>query len=466
MYLSPSKKRAVPHGYNTEGQRNMTVVDLARCLALAAVFGAGMAGCGGGGGGGGGGGAGVAVTSPPAAVPAGPSTGSGNGQGDTPVLDPNFTTIDLSISKITPASLQQTFYEGANLDPLLFVGTATGDLNLLNGKTLYIVIEDGDQLFEANAQATVHTSGGVTGVAVGPSFRKTIKPGSYAGSLNIYACLDARCSVRFKDAPFKLPYDVKIKAASSFADTGSSAIDVRVPFSTTPRTVSLPLTPAEGTPASNLSLSAGSIVDFVPELSLAKAVVTHGANGQATLDVTIPPLTNGGRYKLGWELITPNINPPRKVLTVNLNVDPDPALPYAFGVRDLLSVVTPVTDFQTTKQISQPATPWPAELLVSTGSGTLTLENYSFVDALGNPAANPPNFTYSMLRVFNSRTDDIYPSSRLGWGWTTSVYFDACNTNLTACIAPGVYHVRLHYRHQVDGGSQPVHFPVKLTVLP
>jgi len=273
------------------------IARVACALALGLLLGA----CGGGGGGGGGGLAGF------------PVGGSASGNGTTPnnpgspLVDPNFTTVNLSVESVVdvlsdagkPASISGTYFEGAKMADVGLLGTAVGDLSVLAGKTLYVIVEDPAGLFQASVQATPTTSPkpGLFVMLLGKTLQT---PGTYTGNLRVYVCLDARCSVRLGNVPYNIPYNVvvkrgmkieigdafKYKRGASYPGLDSSPdaniVAVASRFGQRPPVATMRVTLPEGHPFSALSVRPGDPLGFRPEVQ-----ITDNKDGTATVSMNV-----------------------------------------------------------------------------------------------------------------------------------------------------------------------------------
>lgn len=260
-------------------------------VAGSAMLALGLAACGGGGGGGG-------------DSKSADSSGGSGGAG--------YTTVAASIAGVTPSTIKSDYYEGAQpTSYTTFNGSAKGDLSVLNGKTLYVILEDPDGLFAPNPSAFVSGSS-LTLNAV----NQVKKPGTYKGSLNIYACLDAGCTVRLGNVPYPIPYDVRVRSNLAFDANASTTIAATAAYSASGQTVSLKIRPPEGRPVSDLQfLYSNSYLGF-------QASITDNGDGSGMLNVQVPAAKVRNHYALSYLIeAAPGIPPvPPKTLNVNLDI--------------------------------------------------------------------------------------------------------------------------------------------------
>lgn len=450
-------------------------------IAAMAVMAFALSACGGGGGGGGGGFSvgpdGVPVANTQTSAGAG-STGGGTGTGgassvgdgssqntntgpgSTVVLDPNFTTIDVSIALVFPQTFKFEMLEGARTTPQDFLGGAQGNLSLLNGKSVYIYIEDPDHIFLGVSRAELIDN---TLMRTKMAVNEQLARGRYSGQFNVYACLDVRCAVRFKNTPYSVPYDVKVNSSPRFVANDSKSIDIRTTFSLQEKKISVPIKPAEGKYYFQVN---SPLVMVRPKLEFSSAVITRRElGGEATFDITLPPMLNGGQYKLVWDAFQPS-SKTEGIMTINLTVDPDPAIPFAIWKRTF-NYIEPATSINISASVSQQTIYAAETLILAAGEGNFVYEGHVFLNLQGNPIPAPVAEPWYKLNVFHSEEKMKHD---FGWGWSTTVALNACNVggdpNARTCFAPGEYPIQLRFRYELNGNSQPVYFPVKVIITP
>lgn len=138
-------------------------------------------------------------------------------------------------------------------------GSVAGDVNSLNGKTVYVVIEDPASLFESSAQLLFQKSSSGWNYALALRGKALRTPGQLSGNLTIHACLDAQCAVHLNGTPVAVPFNVKVLPGLVLSTT---RIDVSVPFGTVPpeQRVDVAL------PANSAGWVAGVTTPYVPEV--------------------------------------------------------------------------------------------------------------------------------------------------------------------------------------------------------
>ncbi|MDN8617137.1 hypothetical protein [Variovorax ginsengisoli] len=388
------------------------------------------------------------------------------------VLDSAFSTVNLRITKAYPAKIEQTFYEGerqlqyspSSFSPWL---DFEGDMSLIIGPPsipkLYLALEDpAGRLFRNEVVEALW--GGSTMPPRGTmtsNLKKNatlIEPptGRYTGEILLYACMDARCSVRFENAPIKVPYDVIVKPNTRFVETGTSQIAVSIPFSRASSQFSVQVIIRGDSVAWPPDPLKYELTDprVLPDAKAVMGPVPNNNLGVGQLDVTVPGMTPGGTYKLAYQI-------GGRIMTINLAVVANPAEAYAFEPTSMI--------------VEAPANPGAAgasysevkRLKVSYGEGTMTYAGVDFLDANGTPTAPPINFRPSGAQsTFNVSAGSS--GAILGSELPFSVL--ACNFPTVGagavCIPFGTYPVRMRFNHAVNGVVKEVYYPITLIVRP
>lgn len=129
---------------------------------------------------------------------------------------------------------------GSTLPAQSVGGTASGDANSLNGRTVYVVVEDPAELF-APAGHTVRVDGATGNFTVTLQGRVINFTGRRAGTFQVRACLDAQCTTQLTGSPLVYPYEVVsaepltvssnvIRLTRRFGQTGSVNASVLTRF--------------------------------------------------------------------------------------------------------------------------------------------------------------------------------------------------------------------------------------------
>lgn len=130
--------------------------------------------------------------------------GGGGGGGGTPDASTAVTVTLLSPTQPYTATVPSR----RSTPDLTLVGQASGDLSTLNGRTLWVIVEDAAGLFDPQAFTSVDAR---TGTATIRLFGKQLTvAGHFTGTLRVLVCLDATCQSQLKGSPLTLPYDVTV----------------------------------------------------------------------------------------------------------------------------------------------------------------------------------------------------------------------------------------------------------------
>jgi len=448
------------------------IARVACALALGLLLGA----CGGGGGGGGGGGL--------AGLPIG---GGASGNGATPnnpgspLVDPNFTTVNLSVENVVdvltdagkPASISGTYFEGAKMADVGLLGTAVGDLSVLNGKTLYVIVEDPAGLFQANVQATPTTSPkpGLLVVLLGKTLQT---PGTYTGNLRVYVCLDARCSVRLGNVPYNIPYNVvvkrgmKIEIGEAFKnkrgggfpglDTSPDAniVAVESRFGQRPPVATMKVTLPEGHPFSALSISPFDPFGFRPELQ-----ISDNKDGTATVSMSVSDFVLRQGFHLSRLDVTSIAGDPPARQLVRKTVQ------FLYLVDMDASVSDPVVFVPQTLDLTASASAADIRTAFVRYTGARELSFSSNVEWLLTPqqqsAFPPENVLFVEPSGFINAGSDGQQLSFRGCVDVGSISGDIRRV----CLQPDTYAFRIGYRYvRQDGAEFTGFYQGKLVVTP
>ena len=169
--------------------------------ALAAL----CAGCGGGGGGG------DATGSPDAPSQPASTTAPANNRPIIVARD----VLPVAVSSLTSSFTRALYPEMPDLTLTL---RATGDVSVLNGKAIYVVVETGDaDLFQANPAVSISDQPpGATVTLKGAVNTWTL--GRHTGELRVYVCTTPDCTVQFGNSPLRVPYDITVRKGMSVSD--------------------------------------------------------------------------------------------------------------------------------------------------------------------------------------------------------------------------------------------------------
>lgn len=369
-----------------------------------------MAACGGGGGDGDGG--------------AGPSV-----QGPT-----TFGGVSVSLSSAPP--VQATLFEGTSMQSVSLEVGASGDIDSLNGKTIFVIVEDPASLFEGLPFVSLREA--PPGAFLRLGGRKLDVPGHFQGDLKIHACLDAGCSSELAGSPMAVPFDVTVLPGLTL---DRQAISVTVPFGQIPpvQTVSA------GLPSSLISWGARDTSPFEPRLPGASMRVSNGDDGGSVGTVSLElGLARPGTYALS-ALVFTNATAANgiplhfeKTVTVTYTVTPDPTLDFAFA---------PVAGNITRVQGDRLAGFSFRQMVTNEG---VTDTGLPEVEYLSHPPAA-----------------DGHPQVERWWSELGLATFTCFNTiNSSNCLPAGTYTARVRFTLRKNGIEQDVFWPITLQIVP
>lgn len=333
----------------------------------------------------------------------------------------------LSVRLDSPASIVAEVRQDGSMPAVSLVGSLIGDPTALNGKTLYIVVEDPAQLFEANPFITYRSS---TSIAINLTGRVLDVPGLRQGQVRVFACLDAGCATQLSGSPMAVPYRVDVLPGLTIASPGLS-INTTFGNPEVQRTVTL------GLPRDTLSFAAVAETSGV----LVSSAVVNGTSGDVAL--RIPPAAPGRHVEsVRVVAVTADLAglPGRtyeKIIAIDHVVADDPAVNVVFS---------------------------PAE----------TVSNRALGDILGKEeryiAVLRPGATLDLLGVeYLSAPPAAAGHVQVNAWWlmaaqTTSTCFNTVSSS--DCLPVGTYTARDRYRLTVDGVVSEVTHPVTLNIAP
>lgn len=155
-------------------------------------------------------------------------SGCGGGGGDSTVSTVSTVVISAptSMPVIASSKLVDEYY-----DDIDFSGMISGNLDSLNGKTVFVLVEDPANLFQSEGYLIIQrlASGSIYTLRLKGKQLKVA--GHFTGNVRVRACLDAACTQPIAGTPLLLPYNVKVEAGLTVS---RNEINVTVPFGTVP----------------------------------------------------------------------------------------------------------------------------------------------------------------------------------------------------------------------------------------
>jgi hypothetical protein len=357
----------------------------------------------------------------------------------------NYSTVNLSVATSFPTTLQADLYEGTALQDVYLAGTATGDLSVLNGRVLHVVVVDPDGLFQDNPEAWINTTP-TPGVFVWLHGRPLSTPGSYRGTLKVYACLDSACTVRLGNTPIRIPYEVRVRKGLSIE---TSKVTLNAVFGVPAATAKIHVTPSEGR-------SIDEIVIYGSGENIVAAFSPVEPDGSAILNVdglVSKPGTYTRRITLGTRGLFPHPIDLAKAIDITYTVAPDPNRSYAFDPPSL-----DVT-FKAGDTRSQSRTSY-AYLM----QGEMSFEAVEFLATPAQLAVVPANLQghWVSVRTWGQYNAYLQPDGRL----TNDVSWMTCDPVTRQCMPPDTYPYRLRLKYVLNGTTTTVYQYGQVQITP
>jgi hypothetical protein len=141
------------------------------------------------------------------------------------------TTAPVTVGAPQPAAITATVWPGENMANLQLTGSLLGDVEGLQGKSVYVVVEDPAALFEPNALLSVAKFTTGWQYTLDLTGKTLSNEGRLTGVLKVRACLDADCNAPLDGTPLQIPYDVTVATGLRVSPT---RLEVTLPFGTVP----------------------------------------------------------------------------------------------------------------------------------------------------------------------------------------------------------------------------------------
>lgn len=358
-----------------------------------------------------------------------------------PAAPPVNYVSGLSIRLNQPASVDKTVYEGQQVPGVLVSGTLSGDVNLLSGKVLVLLVVMPDPLFEEKPAIALNATGqSATLVMTGKVAPDG--PKVYKGDITVKACLDVACQSEIRVDNPQIPYSITVKAGVTLAQ---KSVDFVAPFGTFPA----PVTVAVGLPSEQVSWSVAPVIGDTDGFKVEKA--TDGSpNIVVSLDSLAP---SGTSYKGSFaaKATTQDGQQLSRVFDVTLQTTPSNA-PYVFSRPEARFVV---------KQGE------PNLARVDTGvffPGN-TSDKMSYVGiTLSAPAgADTSMFPSGWLYFYSANEAGTPKRPTKSDSWSLQV--QGCYGG--QCLVPGRYTATVRFRYAPDGGAvYDINYPVVMDIVP
>lgn len=341
--------------------------------------------------------------------------GGGGGGGNDGV---RFSALEASTTRIEVA-------EGATAPDVVLSAQVSGNVALLDGKTLFVVIDDPIGLFTPTPVIGYDAVSGRASIAL--AGRPQTVAGSRSGRLGVRVCLDAGCQTALTPAGYGIDLAVTVRAGLR---TSPRQVVVREPFGTLPDPSLVRVIVPEGRAASEFDAGMVAGVDNRLVFDLTRQL-TPGAEGLRVA----PRLLPVGRYERRLE-----------VSALSADLGPGGVHAYLDEVALVLEVEPSTVDFAVL----------PSSLVFGFDHGTQGIQPFTvgavaqdgrfeldpvIYDTLGDP----PDAATSPLR------GNWLSTAGEAWG------VEVCRG--AACLPPGTYRATLRFVRYSSAG-----FPTGLTV--
>lgn len=202
--------------------------------------------------------------------------GGGGGGGESV----QFSALGASTTRFDVA-------EGATVPDVVLSAQVSGNVAVLDGKTLYVLIDDPIGLFTPTP--SIGYDAGTQRASIVLAGRPQTVAGQRGGRLGVRVCLDAGCQTQLTPAGYGIDLAITVRAGLR---TSPQQITVRVPFGTLPDPSLVRIVVPEGRSASEFDAGIVAGPDNSPVFDLTRQL-TPGAEGV----LVAPRLLPVGRYE-------------------------------------------------------------------------------------------------------------------------------------------------------------------------
>jgi len=349
----------------------------------------------------------------------------------------------VTVGPASPAAVQVHTLQGQAMPNQQVSGSVSGNVHSLQGRTIYVVVEDPASLFESSAQAVVENTAAGYRYTLYLQGRTLAQAGHFTGQLRLHACLDAQCSQHLAGTPFAVPFDVNVEAGLTL---DRKHVEVSVPFGTVPadEPINVSLSGySSGWVANNNTPYNPSVPTRVEVRPQAGALLPPG---QMTLHFAP---AKPGTYNETVRVNTVATLPDRREISfeetveITYTVTPNPALDHVFSPQQLALTIA----------YGDPLIHESGYELVTNTGVTATWQG---IDFLTHPSG------VAMTGPFD-RWWSEYPYKA---AYACTVSFGSGGVRVNDCMPPGEYSAQVRYQLDGPGGSRVVAMPIKLTVTP
>ena len=353
-------------------------------------------------------------------------------------------TTGVTIALVSPSIIKAQVVETLPMYGATITGRVSGDLQSLDGKTIYVQVEDPAGLYQPDASITAF-SADTYGLRL--QGRPVSPAGHLTGVLEINVSLDAAGAQPLGGSPLEIPYDVTVVPGIV---PESDAITVEAAFGTAPVIRDIQVTTLDGAPL-DAELVNGGTASWAPKVSVPDGStirVAFPAAPPGTYTYTLNalstyPLASGWDYQLTKPIaltyvVTPNAVPDHLFSPAEVTVTMSQYSGSVLVMRPVLLLnegVTQTSPHPAVEYLTHPAT------------------------ADGNPAAQD---------WLNSWSQTLHPSGAYSW-WSIWQEFSTTSVDWYgnfSRLPPGSYTARVGFTLSKADVEQVVYLPVTLEVTP
>jgi hypothetical protein len=360
---------------------------------------------------------------------------------------------NVTVTVTSPVRVDASVYQGASAPSFVIAGRFSGDVAALNGQILYLfaVVTHG---FLFDGTPAVHLdSDGLGGNLQLFGGTPLAEVATYSGTIQLHACLDAKCQQELRVVNGEIPYAIQVKRGLSFATT-------QPVLSTTFGTAPAPVTVAVNLPDDVVTWRVNP-----PGYGMAGKVMAEKAlDGSAAVVVSARELMLPGSVTQGISVSaeTASGTTLTKSLTVTYSTSAS-IVPFAFQ-RPSVELSVPKDSQYLTESVYADA------LLPGGDSDCFDYVGTTYEwppEADANPRQNQWLYARYFWQIASPRrATTTYPAE-----FSAQNCFTRFDTTLmqsvTDCLPPGHYTATVHYRYSPAGGTAvDVNYPVTLDVTP
>lgn len=368
----------------------------------------------------------------------------GSGSGGAPSDSPGTGTTGVTLALVSPAIIQAQIVETLPMYNSTITARVSGNLQSLDGKTIYVRLEDPASLYQPDA-SIVAFSADTYGLRL--QGRPLSPAGHLTGVLKIHVSLDAAGAQPLGGSPLDIPYDITVVPGIV---PESDAITVEAAFGTAPVIRDIQVTTLAGAPL-GAQLEQGGTASWAPTVSVPDGStirVAFPAAPPGTYTYTVNALSSyllasGFEYKL------------TKPITVTYVVTPSPAPDYLFSPAE---VAVTMSQYSGSVLVMYPV------LLLN--EGVTQTSTQPVVEYLTHPPAADGNPAAQAWLI--SWRQALHTSGTYSW-WSIEQEFSTVSVDWYGNISrlpPGVYTARVGFTLSKAGVEQWVYLPVTLQVTP